>query len=133
MTSPASPSMRRVRRRKNWRLLDPRARIGRTRRYRYTHVSPGADDGEEERDGIVTHVWRLRRGRQALARFVKPARQLLLETVLAGPYTEDYAGYTALFWWRARLQAARRRRGVPLDRLWARLYTPHPLQRGWEE
>lgn len=61
--------------------------------------------------------------------FQKPPYFLHLETILAGPYTEDYAGYRAAWWWQRLIIRSRELRGLyrPPD-LYHNLYRPHPLQ-----
>lgn len=62
--------------------------------------------------------------------FQRPAYQLHIEIVPAGPYVEHYAGYRATRWWQRRLMRSRERRGWPRAAQYRGLYRPHPLQGG---
>lgn len=62
--------------------------------------------------------------------FQKPPYMLHLDTVLAGPYEENYAGYRAAWWWQRLVMRSRARRGWPRSRQYQRLYRSHPLQGG---
>lgn len=100
-----------------------RPHIGRrrTRRVRYT-------DYNSEGDAWWGYGRRGAAGRPLALQ--RPAYELHVETVPAGPYEEQYAGYRATAWWQRKVLRWRERRGVSPIEWYAGLYRAHPLQGG---
>lgn len=103
--------------------LHTRPHIGRrrARRVRYT-IYAG------DYDAWTSHNLQSAAGRRMALQ--RPAYELHVETVPAGPYEEQYAGWRASWWWQRRIMASRERRGWPRVLLLIRLYRAHPLQGG---
>lgn len=99
--------------------------------HRHPHI--GRRRGRRIRVDDNANGWAGYERRSAAGRplaFQRPAYQLHIEIVPAGPYTEHYAGYRAAWWYQRRLMRDRARRGWPHADQYRNLYRAHPLQGG---